>query len=297
MGQAERASGLNLKNETDWTNILQNTNYQNHLRNYGLDLKDVKKEDLHQTVDNFYLDKFYNQFSEEMTPLIIGDTKYMVPQEWKDNYEGYTDRELGETFDKDFASFSIKESGNIYSDYQEGAQEKYNKKLMDQFGFSADQLAYAESAMDPKKEKTDIHMGLFEDFMKESTMPFMDDLAGYTEEGYPKQFLDYETPEAKELSTSEWSTAPEWLLYSPMFKGIKKASGIMDKATRGTKAGAINKLYQNLYPGLSGSGGPIPIFNFPSRTFTGAQWRPPGRSKWQFPATTYGASLRETGDE
>jgi len=277
MGQAERASGLNLKNETDWMNILQDTNYQNHLRNYGLDLEGVKKEDIPKTMENFYQDKFYDQFSEELGTVDVGGQKYYVPQEWKDNYEGYTDKELGETFDKDFASFTIKESEKVHSDYQEGAQEKYNKQLMDQFGFTEDQLAYAESAMDPKKEKTDIHMGLWEDVYKEKTMPFMPDLSGYTEEGYPKELFEYETPEAQELAKSGWSTLPEWALYGPMFGGMRKASGILKKATEGTKAGSLHKFYENMYPGLSG--------------------KARKRSMWQFPATMYGASLGETGGE
>ena len=128
-------------------------------------------------------------------------------------------------------------------------------------------------------------------------MPFMDDLSGYTEEGYPKELFEYETPEAKELSKSGWSSLPEWAMYPAAFRAVKKGSGIVSKATEGTKAGALNKLYQNIYPAMSGSGGPIPIFNFPSRTFTGSQWKPPGRSMWQFPAATYGASLRETSGE
>ena len=124
----------------------------------------------------------------------------------------------------------------------------------------------------------------------------MDDL-GYTDEGYQKELFEYETPEAKELGKSGWSSLPEWAMFPAAFGSVRKASGILSKATEGTKAGALNKIYQNIYPGLSGSGGPIPMFNFPSRSFTGKNLIIPGRKMWQFPAATYGASLRETGGE
>ena len=291
-GEAERSSGVSLLNEKDFLTALGNTNFQNHLRNYGLDLEGVKKEDFQKTLEKFNIDKFYDQFSEEMGTVDIGGKKYNVPQEWMDRYEGYTSDELSQAFDKDVSTFANKEWGNITGDYKEGVQKRYTDTLMDKFDFNEDELAYAMS-----KGETPLHMGLWEDLAHEKTMPFMEDLSGYTEEGYPRELFDYETDEAKELSTSGWSSLPEWAMYGPMFGGIKKASGIVSKATEGTKAGALNKIYQNLYPGLSGSGGPIPMFNFPSRSFTGKNLILPGRKMWQFPATTYGASLRETGDE
>ena len=105
----------------------------------------------------------------------------------------------------------------------------------------------------------------------------MDDLSGYTDEGYPKELFEYETEEAKELAKSGWSSLPEWAMYGPAFGSMKKASGILKKATEGTKAGSFHKFYENIYPGISG--------------------KYPKRSLLQFPATLYGASLRETGGE
>tara|TARA_R110002110_G_scaffold99522_1_gene254351 strand:+ start:1513 stop:2940 length:1428 start_codon:yes stop_codon:yes gene_type:complete len=302
-GEAERSSGASLLNEKDFLTALGNTNFQNHLRNYGLDLEGVKKEDMVPTLEKFYVDKFYDQFSEELGTVDVGGKKYNVPKEWKDRYEGYTDDELAQAFDKDMATFSNKEWGQISTDYKEGAQKKYTDTLMDKFDFNEDELAYAMS-----KGETPLHMGLWEDFAHENTMPFVGELGDYEGfkaapdgemiyESYPNQILPYETDEAKELSKSGWSSLPEWAAYGPAFGAVRRGSGILSKATEGTKAGALNKIYQNIYPGLSGSGGPIPGFNFPSRAFTGRDWLLPGRSMWQFPAATYAASLRETGGE
>ena len=293
MGEVERATGLSdLQKKLPLEDIFGITNFQNHLRNYGLDLEGVKKEDFKQKFVDHIGDKFYGQFSDEMGTFDYDNKTWTVPQEWMDRYEGYTDEELAQSFNKDFNELQTQEYNNIITDYGVDVQKKYTDTLMEKFDFNEDELAYAMS-----KGETPLHMGLWEDLLHEKTMPFMEDLSGYTEEGYPRELFDYETPEAKELSTSGWSSLPEWAMYGPMFGGIRKASGILSKATKGTKAGALNKIYQNMYPGLSGSGGPIPGFNFPSRAFTGRDWIIPGRKMWQFPAATYGASLRETGGE
>jgi len=282
MGDAERSSGANLLKEKDFLTALGDTNFQNHLRNYGLDLEGVKKEDMVSTLEKFYVDKFYDQFSEEMGSVTIGDMKYSVPQEWKDRYEGYTDEELAQAFDKDMSTFSSKEWGQIANDYQGNVQKKYTDTLMEKFDFNEDELAYAMS-----KGETPLHMGLWEDLVNENTMPFM-----------PDDFqFEYETDEAKKLAESGWSSLPEWAMYGPAFGSVRKGSGILSKATEGTKAGALNKIYQNIYPGLSGSGGPIPWKWGRIGSEPGTNILIPGRSMWQFPAATYGASLRETGGE
>ena len=310
MGEAERATGLSdLQKKLPLEDIFGITNFQNHLRNYGLDLEGVKKEDFKQKFVDHIGDKFFGQFSDEMGTFDYDNKTWEVPQEWMDRYEGYTDEELAQSFNKDFNKLHTQEYNNIIKDYGGDVQKKYTDTLMEKFDFNEDELAYAMAKGDPNSPFfTDLHKGLWQDIWHENTMPFVGELGHYEGfkagpdgemiyESYPNQILPYETDEAKELSKSGWSSLPEWAMYPAAFGAVRKGSGIVSKATEGTKAGAINKLYQNIYPAMSGSGGPIPGFNFPSRSFTGRDWLLPGRSKWQFPATTYGASLRETGDE
>ena len=293
-GEAERATGMtDITSATNIEDILKITNMQNHLRNYGLDLGGVKEGDkLFDTYNKWMGDRYMKQYADGPKKTIKkGNYNYYIPEEFIKNYEGYTDKELVDAWERDFTTFANKEGSNIFGEYEKNIMGDYNKQLMEKFDFNEDELAYAQS-----KGTTPLHMGLWEDLLHEKTMPFMDDL-GYTDEGYQKELFEYETPEAQELGKSGWSSLPEWAMFPAAFGAVRRGSGILSKATEGTKAGALNKIYQNIYPGLSGSGGPIPMFNFPSRSFTGKNLVLPGRKMWQFPAATYGASLRETGGE
>ena len=304
-GDIERATGISdISSATDIEDILKIENMQNHLRNYGLDLGGVKEGDkLFDTYNNWLGERYMDQYGGPTKDFDVGDYRFSIPEEFIKNYEGYSDKELTDAWTKDFTTFANKEGSNIFGEYEKNIMGDYNKQLMEKFDFNEDELAYAMS-----KGETPLHMGLWEDLAHENTMPFVGELGHYEGfkagpdgemiyESYPNQILPYETDEAKELSKSGWSSLPEWAAYGPAFGAVRRGSGILSKATEGTKAGALNKIYQNIYPGLSGSGGPIPIFNFPSRSFTGKNLVLPGRKMWQFPAATYGASLRETGGE
>jgi hypothetical protein len=151
--------------------------------------------------------------------------------------------------------------------------------LMDQFGLDKDELLFAMT----KGEANNLDLGIFEDLLRENTMPFMED-----------DFrLDYETDAAQKIVDENpfWSEGLASLAAWPAgLKALKSAGKI--------NAGPLSTAYKNVYPGLSGTGGtPIPFYNFPSRTWTGGSFNPKGRAYWQFPALTYGTALRETGDE
>ena len=200
-------------------------------------------------------------------------------------------------YDKSYLDFKKTTMLPILESYDKNLINQRNQELMDEFGFKDEaELVYAMSKgnvhpmdMEYLAEKgleLPEHMGLFNDLLAESTMPFIEDNFRF----------DYETDEANKLAMENpiWSEGlPSFLGWGTGLKlfGLPK---MLSSKSNVDRAGILNKAYYNMFPGLSGTGGTsIPIFNFPSRTWTGGRWNPPGRGRWQTPALTYAAAAQE----
>jgi hypothetical protein len=287
----ERDLGLddfqNLKNPNDIFNI---ENFQNHLRNYGLELGGLNNDERMKTYNKWMGDKYFSQFKDASDSRLMtsGGERYAVPNEFLKSlpyWDPYLnlDQDMMDTivgdYVKDFTDFSKTTFKPIEQKFMENLYNQRDEMLMDKFGFDKDELLFAMT----KGEANNLDLGVFEDLLRENTMPFMEDDFRF----------DYETEEAQKMYEENpfWSEGLAGFIgYGGALKGLK-AAGKLD-------AGPLSTLYRNLYPGLSGTGGTgIPFFNFPSRRFTGSSWNPPGRGVWQSPALLYGAAARETGDE
>ena len=293
----EREIGLddfqNLKNASDIFNIV---NFQNHLRNYGLDLEGLNQKEKIMAYDKWMGDKYFSQFKDvgDSRLMTSGGGQYAIPNEFLESLD-YWDPYL--SLDQDMMDTIVGDYSKDYVDYQQTImkpiEEKftenlYNQRdqmLMDQFGLDKDELLFAMT----KGEANNLDLGIFEDLLRENTMPFMEDDFRF----------DYETDAAQKIYEENpfWSEGlPSLLGWSAGLKALKLPKKL--SSTPPDRAGILKKTYYNMFPGLSGTGGTgIPFYNFPSRTWTGSSWNPPGRSMWQFPALTYGTALRETGDE
>ena len=288
----EREVGLdafeNLKNPNDIFNIV---NFQNHLRNYGLDLEGLNQEEKIGAYKKWMGDKYLSQFkdADDSRLMASGDYQYAIPNEFLKslNYwdpylnldQDMTDTIVGD-YVKDITEFSNTTWKPIEEKFTENLYNQRDQMLMDKFGFEDE--AELEFAL-TQGESQNLDLGLFEDLVNENTMPFMEDDFRF----------DYETDEAQKIVDENpfWSEGlASFAGWSAGLKALKSAGKI--------DAGPLSTAYRNLYPGLSGTGGtPIPFYNFPSRTWTGGSFNPKGRAYWQTPALLYGAALRETGDE
>jgi len=302
-------------------NPLDIINFQNHLRNYNLDLSDLNATERTTAFENWMGDQFLGQYDQTINP----DAKYDIIKNqnaWRQIGDKYLPREyleglnyydpylnlnqkminkiLGD-YNKSYLDFQKTTMLPILESYDKNLINQRNQELMDEFGFKDEaELLYAmskgnvhEKDMEYLAEKgleLPEHMGLFNDLLAESTMPFIEDNFRF----------DYETDEANKLAMENpiWSEGlASFLGWGTGLKSFGLPKRLSSKSNV-DRAGILNKAYYNMYPGLSGTGGTgIPLFNFPSRTWTGNIWNPPGRNWWQTPALTYAAAAQETGDE
>ena len=297
-------------------NPLDILNFQNHLRNYNLDLSDLNATERVAAFENWMGDQFLGQYDQTINP----DAKYDIIKNqnaWRQIGDKYLPREyleglnyydpylnlnqkminkiLGD-YNKSYLDFQKTTMLPILESYDKNLINQRNQELMDEFGFKDEaELVYAMSKgnvhpMDAlylaeKGLELPEHMGLFNDLLTESTMPFIEDDFRF----------DYETDEANKLAAENpfWSEGVASLLgWGQAVKGFSLPSKIKGKP------GILRSSYYNMYPGLSKTGGTgIPVFNFPTRTFTGQSLNIPSRGWWQTPALTYAAAAQETGDE
>ena len=286
----ERDIGLDIVNMENFEDVLGVTNFQNYLRNHGLDLGGLNREERLDSYSNWMADKYMSQFkdADDSRLMTSGDYQYAIPNEFLENLD-YWDPYL--SLDQDMMNTIVGDYTDDYRDYETGqltnlsnefTENLYNQRdqmLMDQFGLDKDELLFAMT----KGEANNLDLGIFEDLLRENTMPFMED-----------DFrLDYETDEAQKIYEENpfWSEGlPSLLGWSAGLKALKSAGKI--------NAGPLSTTYRNVYPGLSGTGGTgVPWKWGRIGSIPGASVNIPGRSMWQFPALTYGTALRETGDE
>ena len=294
----EREIGLdafeNLKNPNDIFNIV---NFQNHLRNYGLDLEGLNQEEKIGAYNKWMGDKYLSQFkdADDSRLMTRGDYQYAIPNEFLESLDYWDpylslDQDMMDTiagdYEKDYIDYQQKTLKPIEEKFTENLYNQRNQMLMDKFGFEDE--AELEFAL-TQGESQNLDFGLFEDLLNENTMPFMEDDFRF----------DYETDAAQKIVDENpfWSEVlPSFPAWSAGLKSLKLPKKL--SSTPPDRAGILKKTYYNMFPGLSGTGGTsIPFYNFPSRTWTGGSWNPPGRAYWQTPALLYGAALRETGDE
>ncbi len=286
----ERDIGLDIVNMENFEDVLAVTNFQNHLRNQGLDLGGLDKEGRLEAYSNWMANKYMSQFKDagDSRLMTSGDYQYAIPNEFLQSlpyWDPYLnlDQDMMDTIVGDYTSdYRDYESGQLTNLSNEFMGNLYNQRdqiLMDKFGLDKDELLFAMT----KGEADNLDLGLFEDLLRENTMPFMED-----------DFrLDYETDEAQKIYEENpfWSEGLVGLAgYGGALKALR-AAGKLD-------AGPLSTIFRNMYPGLSGTGGTgVPWKWGKIGQVPGASINIPGRSMWQFPGMTYGAALRETGNE
>lgn len=288
--QIERDIGLDIINMENFEDVLGVTNFQNYLRNQGLELGGLDKEGRLDAYSNWMANKYMSQFKDASDSRLMtsGDYQYAIPNEFLQSlpyWDPYLnlDQDMMDTIVGDYTSnYRDYESGQLTNLSNEFTGNLYNQRdemLMDRFGLDKDELLFAMT----KGEADNLDLGLFEDLFRENTMPFMEDDFRF----------DYETEEAQKMYEENpfWSEGLAGLAgYGGALKALRAAGKI--------NAGPLSTAYRNVYPGLSGSGGTgVPWKWGKIGQIPGARINIPGRSMWQFPAMTYGAALRETGDE
>jgi len=274
----------------NFEDVLGVTNFQNYLRNQGLDLGGLNKDERLDSYSNWMADKYMSQFkdADDSRLMTSGDYQYAIPNEFLkslDYWDPYLslDQDMMNTivgdYTDDYRNYETGQLTNLSNEFTENLYNQRDQMLMDQFGLDKDELLFAMT----KGEANNLDLGIFEDLLRENTMPFMED-----------DFrLDYETDEAQKIYEENpfWSEGlPSLAGYSAGLKALKSAGKI--------NAGPLSTAYKNVYPGLSGTGGTgVPWKWGKIGSIPGASVNIPGRSMWQFPALTYGTALRETGDE
>jgi len=108
--------------------------------------------------------------------------------------------------------------------------------------------------------------------------------------------MEYETDEAKELAESGWSNLPSMYSFAKALQIPKYAGSTLRKSNNPLfKTGS--RFYDEAFPTLSGSGGRgIPVFNFPSRTFTGTTVNIPFRRSLQNTGILGSSIYSQTGE-
>jgi hypothetical protein len=131
-------------------------------------------------------------------------------------------------------------------------------------------------------------MGMFEDLMNENTMPGLTDFE-----------MEYETDEAKELAESGWSNLPSMYSFAKALQIPSKYAGSTLRKSNNPLFKTGSRFYDEAFPTLSGApryGRGLPVFNFPSRTFTGTNVNIPFRKSLQNTGILGSSIYSQTGE-
>ncbi len=250
--------------------MLDVVNFQNYLRgSQGFDSAGLEGEDLFNSFNDFLYDNYItsNYSDSDFGTYQDDQFQYTIPNEFVDKFSDYSDQEIIDAYNKEYGGYLNTTMQDYANQYLDNQYSTLSSNLSDQFNLTANTL---ENILSDGQSGDPLHMGMFEDLFNENTMPGLTDFE-----------LEYETDEAKELAESGWSNLPSMYSFAKAMKIPSTIGSTMRKSNNPLfKTGS--RFYDEAFPTLSGSGGRgIPVFNFPSRTFTGTNVNIPFRRSLQ----------------
>ena len=255
--------------------MLDVLDFQNYLRgNQGFDSTGLEGDDLSKSFDSFLYDNFLkeNYPGSDFTQYTDDQFTYKIPTDFVDQFADYDQEELINAYFDEYQGkggyypTTLQDYANQYLDNQYGILGSNLGKKFDLTPNTVENILSEGQSGDP------LHMGMWEDLMNENTMLGVDDFE-----------MEYETDEAKELAESGWSNLPSFYSFSKALQ-VPKIAGSVARKSKYPFVRAGSRLYDETFPTLSGApryGRGFPVFNFPSRTFTGTNINIPFRKTLQ----------------
>lgn len=276
MAYPEQARNLGIEDfETaylgaDIPGMLDVLNFQNYLRgSQGFDSMGLEGDALSNSFNDFLYDNYLTSNYPDSGFETYQDDQfqYTIPNEFVDKFSDYSDQEIIDAYNKEYGGYlntTMQDYANQYLDNQYGT---LSSNLSDQFNLTPNAL---ENILSDGQSGDPLHMGMFEDLFNENTMPGLTDFE-----------LEYETPEAQALAESGYSDLPSMYSFAKAMK-IPSTIGSTMRKSNNPFIKPFSRFYNEAFPTLSGSGGQgFPVFNFPSRTFTGTNVNIPFRRSLQ----------------
>ena len=267
----------------DLEGIMSDTNFLNHLRGeYGFDSDNFDSDKLVDSFGKFIVDDFKSQYDGENQTFDFQDGTIDIPASFIESRKDYSNDELINSYIDESQTFINNKMNSLANSYSNKSYGNISSNLADEYNLSENTI----NNLLPTGQETDyLHMGLFNDFMAENTMPFM-----------PDDFqFDYETPEAESMAESGWSHLPSFSVMSGGLGAAKTLSQLLSKSSNRYVKGAAN-LTSNIFPNLTGKKNTFETFNFPSRQYTGRIRKLPFRNKGQAGGILAANAYSETGE-
>jgi len=276
MAYPEQARNLGIEDfETAYSGanipgMLNVVNFQNYLRgSQGFDSTGLEGDALSNSFNDFLYDNYITSNYPDSGFGTYQDDKfqYTIPNEFVDKFSDYSDLEMIDAYNKEYGGYlntTLQDYANQYLDNQ---YNTLSSNLSEQFNLTPNTI---ENILSDGQSGDPLHMGLFEDLFNENTMPGLTDFE-----------LEYETPEAQALAESGYSDLPSMYSFAKAMK-IPSTIGKTISKSNNPLVKSGSRAYNEFFPTLSGSGGQgFPVFNFPSRTFTGSNINIPFRRSLQ----------------
>ena len=267
----------------DWEGVMSDTNFLNHLRGqYGFDSDNFDSDKLVPALGKFIVDDFESQYDGENQTFDFEDGTIDIPTSFIESRKDYSNDELTNSYMDESKKFINKKMNSLANSYSNKSYGNISSDLADEYNLSENTI----NNLLPTGQETDyLHMGLFEDFMAENTMPFM-----------PDNFqFDYETPEAESMAESYYSHLPALSVMSGGLGAVKRASQLLSKSRNPYVKGTAD-LTGNIFPNLTGKRNTFETFNFPSGKFTGKTRAFPFRKQGQMGGILGINTYSETGE-
>ena len=250
--------------------MLDVLNFQNYLRgSQGFDSTGLEGDALSDSFNNFLYDNYITSNYADSDFGTYQDDKfeYSIPNEFVSKFSDYSDQEIIDAYNKEYGGYLNTTMQDYANQYLDNQYSTLSSNLSDQFDLTPNTL---ENILSDGQSGDPLHMGMWEDLMNENTMLGLNDFE-----------MEYATDEAKELAESGWSHLPSMYSFGKAMQIPKHAGNIMSKSNNPfIKTGS--RFYNEAFPTLSGSGGQgFPVFNFPSKTFTGTNINIPFRRSLQ----------------
>ncbi len=271
LGIEDFETALNASNyDQSLSGMLDVVNFQNYLRgNQGFDSTGLEGDDLSGSFSKFLYDNFItsNYADSDFSEYTNDGYIYDIPNDFVNEFADYDQNELINAYNQKVGNY-LNSTLNTYSnEYLDNQYNTLASNLSEQFDLTPNTI---ENILSEGQSGNPLHMGLFEDLFNENTMPGLTDFE-----------MEYETPEAQALAESGYSDLPSMYSFAKAMK-IPSTIGKTISKSNNPLVKAGSRAYNEFFPTLSGSGGSgLPIFNFPSRTFTGSNINIPFRRSLQ----------------
>ena len=252
--------------------MLDVLNFQNYLRgSQGFDSAGLEGKDLFDSFNDFLYDNYItgNYPDSDFGTYQDDGFQYTIPNEFVSKFSDYNDKEIIDAYIDEYSKYINKTTRDYGDEYLDNQYSILDSNLGDQFNLTPNTI---ENLLSDGQSGDPLHMGMWEDLMNENTMLGINDFE-----------MEYETPEAQALAESGWSHLPSMYSFGKAMQ-IPKAAGSTLRKFNNPLFKTGSRFYDEAFPTLSGApkfGRGFPIFNIPSKTFTGGTINIPFRRSLQ----------------